>query len=60
MSSDVKTLQRRNVELEKKLARAQERRSAQDAKSKKYQRQRTGTSEERSIEPYYVEELETQ
>ena len=45
------------MELEKKLARVQAQRSAQD---KKHQRQRTGTSEERSTEPYYVEELETQ
>ena len=60
MLSEVKTLQRQNVELEKKLARVQAQRSAQDKNSKKYQRQRTGTSEERSIEPYYVEELETQ
>ena len=57
MSSEVKTLQRQNVELEKKLARVQAQRSAQD---KKHQRQRTGTSEEKSTEPYYVEELETQ
>ena len=57
MSSEVKALQRQNVELEKKLARVQAQRSAQD---KKHQRQRTGTSEERSTEPYYVEELETQ
>jgi hypothetical protein len=56
----VKTLQRQNVELEKRLARVQAQRSAQDKNSKKYQRQRTGTSEERSTEPYYVEELETQ
>ncbi|CAB3987255.1 Hypothetical predicted protein [Paramuricea clavata] len=60
ISSEVKTLQRQNVELEKRLARVQEQRSAQDKNSKKYQRQRTGTSEERSTEPYYVEELETQ
>lgn len=60
MSSDVKCLQRQNVELEKKLARLHAQRSAQDKNSKKHQRSRTGTSEERPNEPYYVEELETQ
>lgn len=60
MSNEVKTLQRRNVELEKKLARVQTQRSLHDRNSKKYQIQRTSTSEERTTRPYYIEELETQ
>ncbi|XP_028399213.1 coiled-coil domain-containing protein 13-like [Dendronephthya gigantea] len=60
MSSDVKSLQRQNVELEKKLARLHAQRSAQDKNGKKHHRSRTGTSDERPTEPYYVEELETQ
>lgn len=65
MSNDVKNLQRQNVDVEKKLARAQSgqnSRSMQE-KTRKHQnghRQRTDMSERQAREPYEVEDLQAQ
>ena len=57
----MKSLQRQNVELEKKLARVETQRSAQNKNNKKNHRQTTSACDERlSIQPCYVKELETQ
>ncbi|XP_046847141.1 coiled-coil domain-containing protein 13-like isoform X2 [Xenia sp. Carnegie-2017] len=54
--SEIKTLQRQNMELEKKVTRAQ----GQGKHSYKNLHQKTRTKDEHNNEPFYVEELETQ